>query len=1032
MRASVIAALLAVSMGTIASAGCDDEDVVDLDDFLPALPAPTGEPQAAWAGAVTADSPGELIAGPSAWGMVGDYYMRNDRVRVVIQAPGRMMGVVPFGGNVIDAVATDGDGRDATGDHFGEMSSIYLLGRTCDHTAIEVVRDGSQGGVAVIRARGQTAANDMLNIRGYGIINVPVDLDPDIGDSVQCATTYTLAPGANSLAIEWTFYNPDELDIVGPFGTFGDAGGEVGLWAPERGFAWPNVLSPLDLPGPSPYEVLQAPGLAYGLVPRHADAGTPNGTFVVTGRLGMLFGEGNFLRALDRDGPFFELPAGGGVTHAMDLVVARDAAGVDAVFRAITGQAAVTLAGAVAWDDGAPAAGARIGVYRDVAGNGAVDADDPIVTYIDADDDGRFSGSVSVVADALVVQAEVHELARSQPLAVRTDAGDAGDVELSLVAPVSFDYSIIDDATGALIPGKIAVLGRHPAAPDQRLWNTADRRHGVVTMAHAIRGTTVDVGDGVDPRLRLPAGGTYRVSVSHGTEWSVDDRIVTVAAGDPDGELTFRLRRVAPADGYLSSEYHVHQIGSFDTHIGNLNRVRTVVADGVELFAATDHDFVTDLQPVIEEMGVQRLARAMVGLEMTTEGYGHFNAFPMEYDPLSPHHGAVEWARGPAGALTPGELFASARERGAEIIQINHPRLPLDGFSDQYRYFDRAGLTYDHETRQITGELSEMPVPNSWLRLPEASLWDDSFNILEVWNGVFIDDTNGDGIREITGLDTILRDYFNFLSLGLIVTPTANSDTHTLVQEPAGMPRTYVRVSDDSAAALESGAAVLDALETLSGAAPRDLVLTNGPHIQVRAAGQPDSALGQVLDGSGGSVTLDITIVSPAWAVIDTLEVFANATPEIRPDVNALQPFLCFTSRDPGTLHADDVCAAGVHGAQPMTVTLETVAPGFERHVAAVQVTVNVADVDMVNRAGASGQDAWLVVRARGNRAIFPVMLDDVIAADNLDDNLDILVAGTPEEQAAVLDAKGVPAMAMTAPVYVDFDGGGYRAIFSP
>ena len=47
-----------------------------------------------------------------------------------------------------------------------------------------------------------------------------------------------------------------------------------------------------------------------------------------------------------------------------------------------------------------------------------------------------------------------------------------------------------------------------------------------------------------------------------------------------------------------------------------------------------------------------------------------------------------------------------------------------------------------------------------------------------------------------------MRDWLSMLSLGLFVTPAGNSDTHTVVADPLGMPRTYVRVADDSAAAL--------------------------------------------------------------------------------------------------------------------------------------------------------------------------------------------------------------------------------------
>src|SRR5690606_39196755 len=102
------------------------------------------------------------------------------------------------------------------------------------------------------------------------------------------------------------------------------------------------------------------------------------------------------------------------------------------------------------------------------------------------------------------------------------DLGAAGahDIDLVLPDPVYLDYSI-EDETGANIPARLTVIGRHPAYPDRRLFDTSDRGSGAVHVIHALRGTSVDIGDGADPRLALPAGSTYRILASRGTEWSV-------------------------------------------------------------------------------------------------------------------------------------------------------------------------------------------------------------------------------------------------------------------------------------------------------------------------------------------------------------------------------------------------------------------------------------------------------------------------------------------------------------------------------
>ena len=92
-----------------------------------------------------------------------------------------------------------------------------------------------------------------------------------------------------------------------------------------------------------------------------------------------------------------------------------------------------------------------------------------------------------------------------------------------------------------------------------------------------------------------------------------------------------------------------------------------------------------------------------------------------------------------------------------------------------------------------------------------------------------------------------------------------------------------------------------------------------------------------------------------------------------------------------------------------------------------MQVTLDAADI--VNRAGATGKDAWLVFRARGDRGIFPIL----VGGDTISDaTMPALLGGDRTEIDGVLTGHGVPAAAFTSPVFVDFDGGGYRAPFAP
>ncbi len=1001
-----------------AAAACGD-NASDLSNYYPQLPDPTGGAPAAFAGQVSDAS--QLVKGPAQSGLVGDYFIKNDVASFIVQAPTRVLGVIPQGGNLVDATLNDG----TTVDQFGELGLFYNLGRTCEHDRIEVVRDGSGGGIAVLRAIGKTANDDYMNIKGIGLFNIPMTLDPTYDDGAECATTYVLEPGSATLAVYHSMYNagPDEID--GPFGTIADTGGTVEAWTNTFGFQRSDigVISSLGSPRPSDYTVYQAPGVAYGIIPRHTDP-TSHVAVSIAGVSILLDGADALLDILDPSKNFLHLAPKKGVLQRVDVVVAHDASAVDTYWRERTqGETEQAIAGKVTFADGLVAAGARVGVFRDGNGNGVIDDStllgmdsipvDPVLTYFDVGPDGTYSGKVPAAGN-LIVRAEVKDIGRSAtaPVAATTD--------LVIPTPIKVDFQILDHATGLPIPGRIVVIGDHPAFPDQRVFETYDRAEGIVTQEHAIRGTTVDLGDGADDPIVVPAG-TYRVYASRGTEWSIASAEVTAS-----GTYTFALDHVVPTPGYYATDWHVHQINSPDSPVPSDERVRSAVSAGVEMFAVTDHDYISDLQPLVEQLHLQRLLRVVPGVETTPFAYGHINAWPLVPDLTSANGGTVDWARGAAlgQSMTPAEIYAALKARGAEMVQVNHPR--GQSLSEFQALFSRANLKYDYDQRTIFGDYQNADVPNSYLRLPEENLWSDNFTGLEIWNGFTQSDSNGDGLRENQSLDIIMHDWLSMLSLGFYVTPAGDSDTHTVTTNPLGMPRTYVRVADDSPDALENGTAVDAVVMTQTGAmaTARDVVVTDGPMIDVTVGGAP--ALGRVVTGPA---TIDVKIYAAEWAAFDTLEVFANTTPDgatAHPNTE-LVPLKCWTSRDLASLNAKDPCKAAAIAAEAMTVTLVTLPSGGKRFEATVHVTLDAEDI--VTRAGATGKDAWLVFRARGDVGIFPILTtDDAVSAATMP----ALLGGDFTAIRAALTGKGVQAQAVTAPVFMDFDGGGYRAPFAP
>src|SRR5690349_18501078 len=340
-----------------------------IDDYYPTLPDPTGEAQVVFAGEITQANTTELLTGPAAQGMVGDLFMRNDVAAFTIQAPARVLGVLPPGGNIIDAVLRDANGQTVP-DHFGELGLLYVLGRTCDHDSVEILRDGSGGGIAAIRAHGHTANDDFINIKGIGLFTVEPAVDPDIEDGVECATTYVLAPGSTSMQVYFTLYNPTDDDVNGPMGTISDSGGAVEPWGSPRGFERlvlsVDVLSkqlPLD------YAVTQGPGIAYGILPR-----TPQpmvgSSYLIAGVSLYIFGTDSLLDILNSEKDYLHLPSKKGYLQQVDFALGVDAEDIDVIYRGGKGESLSQVSGSVAWAGGGTPPGARVGVYRDDNGNG--------------------------------------------------------------------------------------------------------------------------------------------------------------------------------------------------------------------------------------------------------------------------------------------------------------------------------------------------------------------------------------------------------------------------------------------------------------------------------------------------------------------------------------------------------------------------------------------------------------------------------------------------------------------------------------
>lgn len=256
---------------------------------------------------------------------------------------------------------------------------------------------------------------------------------------------------------------------------------------------------------------------------------------------------------------------------------------------------------------------------------------------------------------------------------------------------------LIRDEQGNPMPGKIMLVGTHPDRGDllKRFylydlkagepWRTSDMvpddpedpstRQYLEAIAYASA-------DGVAQLTARP--GTYDVYASRGMEYElVRSKDVTLKPGNPS-HLTVSLKHVVDTTGYLNGDFHMHARGSIDSGLSFDDRVISIAAEGLETVVSSDHNHVSDYRPYIRRNGLDPWLKSVVGVELTTFEFGHFNAFPMDYEVGSINGGAVPWQN-----LPPQQIFDELRKHGDlspedTIIQVNHPRDTIMGYFTQY------------------------------------------------------------------------------------------------------------------------------------------------------------------------------------------------------------------------------------------------------------------------------------------------------------------------------------------------------------
>lgn len=290
--------------------------------------------------------------------------------------------------------------------------------------------------------------------------------------------------------------------------------------------------------------------------------------------------------------------------------------------------------------------------------------------------------------------------------------------------------------------------------------------------------------------------GTYYVYAQGGPQRTIARQEVTITAGTMQ-TLTFQLQRLAvfPPDS-MSADFHVHSGRSFDTQFPERDRVLSMLANDMNIIAATDHDVVNDYAQTLQALQANRYVIVQPGVEMTQlvpaqsppgatlpRTIGHFNAWPMPVDYLAPRNGAPWDELAQAGELidllrpyVDGPGGRGGASRG--VVQLNHPfsgsKLGRDEGYFRFLRWNPSTPLPQTEDGTAPGLITARPGGATGSRNVD-------FDSVEAMCGTLLTDNLSHRLG-----------WFGLLNAGHIRTGTADSDSHSLEVEPFGYPRNVV------------------------------------------------------------------------------------------------------------------------------------------------------------------------------------------------------------------------------------------------
>lgn len=702
---------------------------------------------------------------------VGDFAIANSKIAAYIEDKGESDGYTTFGGEILALETVGDDGRPRGLSLYGE-TLIALSRQTVAPETVTVLNDGSDGKAAVIRAEG--------TLKNIGFLDTFAGLLRD-EYNIPAALDFILEPEAEHLRVRLSLKNTtqESLDFVGKQ--------MVGFFQSSRALTFTEAEGFADAKGKNPWVGFDATQSSFAV---RAVGSTLDTGLSVSG---------------------FQYFSASGLT--VDACAEKTVEYLDF----IPAQGNVDgLREAVRRDQGEPAGRVVTGRVQDAAGAAvpgalvhALGADGKYQTRVQADDTGAFS--LHAAAGAATLHATALGYPVSQPVAL-----DASATSANVILDTAGAIRVVatEDGSNLPLPVRVQIIPVAAVAAAPAAFGVPSETEGRLHQAFAMNG---------DITLAVPPG-QHRVLVTRGYEYELLDQVVSVAAGKPT-EVVAKLKHSVDSAGVMCADFHVHSHYSADSADLPVTKVKSAVADGLDIPFSSEHEWIIDFQPIVQSLGVSKWAHGFPSSELTTFTFGHFGIVPIQPKPDQVNNGAVPWL----GKSTK-EIFAAVHAQAEKpVLVVNHPS--GGGLSS---FFSRTGF----ERAQAKGK---------------GELWSDDFDALEVFN-----DSNFEQNRAQS-----VGDWFAILNSGRNVWAVGSSDSHFIRSTPVGYPRTCMVFGHDDPERLTADG-VRDVLR--SGAA----TISGGLYLTVEGPG------GVRPGGTGAAGAYKIVVQAPSWLSAKSLETIVD------------------------------------------------------------------------------------------------------------------------------------------------------------